>query len=176
MVAADKFRPHRQFVRRQSQRLACDRFSQSVELKQNISGLHGRDPKLRGTFPFTHSRFGRARCDRFVRKNPDPQFAFAFHVASQRHPCGFDLRIRDPSTLERLQTELAKIDSKIARSSPLPASPLGFPILHAFGHQWHKNQASTGSVGGGGGGAIARGASLGASSFLQIQHLTPIFP
>jgi hypothetical protein len=98
----------------------------------------------------------------------------------KRDTRGFDLRVGDPGALERLQSELAEIDPQIARSRPLAASPLGLPILHAFWHQWHKvsslNFSWLGLHLGGGGGGRAGLAVRRRSSFLQIQHFTPILP
>ena len=38
-------------------------------------------------------------------------------------------------------TKLAKIDPQVARSSPLSTPALGFPILHTFWHQWHRESS-----------------------------------
>src|SRR5207244_5653867 len=81
--------------------------------------------------------FRRTTSHRFVRKNADPKFAFALHIARQRNARRFDLRVRDPRALERLQTEFAEIDSYVARRSSLAAPALGLAILHSFGHQRH---------------------------------------
>src|SRR5205085_6390837 len=62
---------HRQFVRRQPQRLPRDRFRQTIQFKQNVSRFHRRDPKLRLTFSLTHSRFRRTRGHGFIRENPE---------------------------------------------------------------------------------------------------------
>ena len=61
-----------------------------------------------------HARFRRTRGYRFVWENPGPQLALAFHVASERDTRGFQLRIGDPGTFQRLQTELAEVDSEIS--------------------------------------------------------------
>jgi hypothetical protein len=92
---------------------------------------------LRLAFAFTHSGFRRTRRHGLVRENPNPDFAFTFHAARKRYPSCFNLNVGDPRALERLETELAEIDPKIARSRPFAATPLGLPVLHAFRHQWH---------------------------------------
>src|SRR5437764_7129396 len=138
-MPGEEFCADGQLVRGEPERFARDRFRHAVELEQNISRPHRRDPIFRLPFAFAHSRFRRARGDGLVRENTDPQFAFALHASRQRDARRFDLRVRDPGTLERLQAELAEINSQIARSRPLAAAPLGLPVLHAFRHQWHNS-------------------------------------
>src|SRR5437764_7142291 len=134
MMSCKKLRAHRQLVRGKAQRFACDRFRHAVQLKQNVTRADCRDPVLGLAFALAHTRFRWTRGHRFIRENADPQFSLAFHVTSERDTRRFQLRVCDPGTLECLQPELAEIDSKIARSSPLAASSLGLPILHPF---WH---------------------------------------
>src|SRR5438477_2295437 len=138
-MACEKLRPHRKFVGCEAQRFTRDRFRHAIELKQNIAGPHGCDPRLGLAFTLTHARFRWTRRYWFIWENTDPQFSFALHVASERDAGGFQLCVGDPRALECLQTKLAKINPEIARSSPLSTPTLGFPILHAFWHQWHKD-------------------------------------
>src|SRR5947208_10704470 len=127
-MTREKFRAHRQLVRCKAQRFACDRLRHAIELEQNVTRPHRRDPVLGLTFALSHARFGWTRRHRFIRENADPQFALALHIASERDTCGFQLRVGDPRTFECLQTELAKIDFEIARSGSLSASSLGLSI------------------------------------------------
>src|SRR5216117_4004834 len=133
MVTREKLCAHRQLVRGKAQRFACNRFRNTIQFKQNVTRPNRGDPVFGLPLALPHPRFRRARGHRFVRENADPQFALAFHVASERDTRRFKLRVGDPGTFECLQTELAEIDSKIARSSPLSASPLDFRYFTRFG-------------------------------------------
>src|SRR5439155_16537733 len=129
-----KFQSRGQLVRSKPKKLTHDRLGQTIQFEQDVAGPHGRHPELRLAFALAHAGFRRTPRDRFVGKNADPEFAFAFHIARKGNSRGFQLRVSDPSAFESLQTKLAKVDSEITRSSPLPTSSLGLPILHAF---WH---------------------------------------
>ena len=137
MVAGEELGPYRQLVGRKAQGFTRDRFRHAVQLKQDITRAHCRDPVFGLAFAFAHARFRRPRGDRFVGENANPEFAFALHVASERDAGGLNLRIGNPGAFQRLEAKFAKVDPKVARSHPLAASPLGLAILHAFGHQWH---------------------------------------
>ena len=56
-MAGEKLRAHRQFVGREAQRFARDRFRYAIQLKQNVAGPHRRDPIFGLAFTFTHARF-----------------------------------------------------------------------------------------------------------------------
>src|SRR5437867_6783661 len=157
MVTREKLCAHRQLVRGEAQRFACNRFRHAIQFKQNVSRPNRGDPVLGLALAFAHARFRWTPGHGFIRENAGPEFALAFHVASERDTRRFKLRVGDPGAFECLQTELAEIDSKIARSSPLSASPLGLPIFHAFWHEWHKffPYTSTGAGAGGGGNGVA---------------------
>src|SRR5205814_608331 len=137
-MTCEKLRAHRQLVCCKAQRLPRDRFRHAIQLEQNVARPYRGDPVLRLAFPLAHARFRWAGGYRLIRENADPQLAFALHVAGERDARGLQLRVSDPGTLEYLQSELAKIDFEIARSSPFPASPLGLSILHTFWHQCHR--------------------------------------
>jgi hypothetical protein len=70
-------------------------------------------PILGLAFTLTHSGFRWTRCDRLVRKNPNPELAFALHVASKRNTSGFDLGVGDPGPFQGLKAEFAEVDPKI---------------------------------------------------------------
>src|SRR5438094_1455660 len=141
VVPTQKLRAHGQLVRCQPKRFTRDRLGHAVQLKQNVARPHRRDPMFGLTLAFAHARFWRAGGHRFIGKNADPQLAFALHVASKGHTRSFELRVGDPGALECLQSELAKIDSEVARSCPLATSSLGLAILHTFRHQWHGDSS-----------------------------------
>src|SRR5205823_11241781 len=78
---------------------------------------------------------------RLVRKNADPELSAAFDEPRDGNPAGFDLPVRDPAGLERLQ---AKIPERKVRAAPrLPAATpaLLLPVLHFARHQ-HSCQFS----------------------------------
>src|SRR5438128_4870778 len=133
MVTCQKLRAYRQLVRCKTQRFACDRFRHAIQLKQNVTRTHRCDPVFGLPFPLAHSRFRWTRRHGLIRENANPQFAFAFHVASERDTRCFQLCVSDPGAFEGLQTELSKINLEIARSSPLPASSLDFRYFTRFG-------------------------------------------
>jgi hypothetical protein len=60
------------------------------------------DAPSRPSTRVAHTRFRWARRHRFIRENADPQFAFAFHIASERDTRGFQLRVGNPGAFERL--------------------------------------------------------------------------
>src|SRR5207237_6061809 len=93
VMARKKLHAHRQLVSCQSQRLARDRFRHTVQLKEDIAGPHGGDPGLRLAFTLAHASFRWPRRYRFIRENTDPQFSLALHIAGERDPRGFQLRI-----------------------------------------------------------------------------------
>src|SRR6266478_7348977 len=134
IVTREKLCALRLLVRGKAQRFAGNRFRHPIELKQDIAGPNSCDPVFGLPFALAHPRFRWTPSHGFIRENADPQFALAFHVTSECDTRRFQLRVCDPGAFECLQTELAEIASKIARSSPLSASPLGLPIFHAF---WH---------------------------------------
>src|SRR6266566_383636 len=141
VMPAQKLRAHGQFIRGQAKRFTRNGFRHTIQFKQNVARSHRRDPEFGLAFALTHARFRRTARDRFIGKNADPEFAFAFHIARKGHTRRFQLSVGDPRAFESLQAKFAKVDSEITRSGSLAASPLGLPILHAFWHQWHNNSS-----------------------------------
>src|SRR5207249_12185718 len=124
MVTREKLCAHRQLVRGEAQRFACNRFRHAIQFKQNVSRPNRGDPLLGLALAFAHARFRWTPGHGFIRENAGPEFALALHVASESDTRRFQLRVCDPGTVECLQPALAEIDSKIERRSPLAHSSL----------------------------------------------------
>src|SRR5229473_2964661 len=90
-LAGDKRGAHRQFRRRQPERITRDIFAHPFHLIQHATGLHYRDPIFRITFTLTHTHFQRLLGNGFIRKYAYPHATAAFDMTGQRAPRGFNL-------------------------------------------------------------------------------------
>src|SRR5213592_1705829 len=77
-MTCEKLRPHRQFVSCEPQRFTRDRFRHAIELKQNVAGPHGCDPRLGLAFTLTHARFRWTRRYWFIRETRIHNFPLRF--------------------------------------------------------------------------------------------------
>src|SRR5213078_2611163 len=102
---------------------------------------HHGDPEFRRAFALSHARFRRLLGHRLVRKNADPELSAAFDEPRDGNPAGFDLPVRDPAGLERLQAKIPERKVRAAPRLPAAAPALLLPILNFARHQ-HSCQSS----------------------------------
>src|SRR3989442_566743 len=98
----------------------------------------GGGPFLGIALAIAHPGLGRLLRHRLVGKDPDPDLAAALETPGQRHPRRFDLAVRDPARLERLEAVFTEGQSGAALSFASHAAALGLAIFYALGHQ-HGN-------------------------------------
>src|SRR3989338_9643459 len=133
--AGYKLRLDPELVCSQSHGFRSDLTRDAAQLKQHAAGFHDSDPVLRNAFSRSHARFRRLLRSRFVRKDPDPDFAFALHHSCQRYARRFDLALRNPSRFHGFQTEIAEGDRCTPRCLAAPPASLGFAKFDPLWHQ-----------------------------------------
>src|SRR4030042_1667878 len=60
---------------------------------------------FRGTFAFPHTDFGRFLCYRLIRKNPDPELSFTFHMTCNSLTGCLDLSSGYPALFQSLNAK-----------------------------------------------------------------------
>src|SRR5262245_4130620 len=109
-----------------------------LHLVHDAARLHHGHPFLGVPLAFSHPRLGWFLGDGLVREDPDPHLAPPLEAAAEGHSRRLDLSIRDPARFQRLETVLAKGESRASLSLPLHAPTLGLAVLDALGHQHGK--------------------------------------
>src|SRR5260221_8415921 len=132
LLSRDELRLHAELRCSERHCLARDFRSDSLELEHHSTGLHNSDPSFRRAFAFSHSRFSRLLRYRFVGEDSDPDFSAALDVTSKRNTSSFDLSVRNPAGLERLQSVRAERDGRAARCMTAGSSLEHLSELHSF--------------------------------------------
>src|SRR5256886_5034202 len=114
----------RQLPAREPERLLRQRLWHAGELEHDTPGLDHRDPVFRRALPGAHPGLGGLLRHRLVRENVDPDLAPAADLACHRDSRRLDLAIRHPAVLERLQTVVAGLHSRLALREAAPAASL----------------------------------------------------
>src|SRR5207245_4893456 len=83
----------------------------------------------------THTGFSRLLGDRFVREQPDPDFPAALDRTGHRHASRFDLAIRNPAALHRLQPVVAERQCRAAPRFAGHPPALLLAVLYFLRHQ-----------------------------------------
>src|SRR5439155_1348882 len=112
--AADELRLDTHLLTRGPERLPGHLFRHAFHLVEDPARLHDSDPFLGVALAFAHPGLGRLLRHRLVGKDPDPDLAAALETPGQRHPRRFDLAVRDPARLERLEAVFTKCQSGAA--------------------------------------------------------------
>jgi hypothetical protein len=119
--------------------LTSGRFIYARDFIEHVTWQHNRDPELWGTLTLTHSHFWRALSDRLVWEDADEHLALALQEASDRNTAGFDLIVLDPAALERLETEVTKVQFVAAGGDAFTAATLAFAKLGSAGQKGHNS-------------------------------------
>src|SRR6266567_2316781 len=105
----------RQLPAREPERLLRQRLWHAGELEHDTPGLDHRDPVFRRALPRAHPGLGGLLRHRLVREDVDPDLAPTADLARHRDSGRLDLAIRHPAVLERLQTVVAGLRSRLPR-------------------------------------------------------------
>src|SRR6266480_1547007 len=114
----------RQLPAREPERLLRQRLWHAGELEHDTPGLDHRDPVFRRALPRAHPGLGGLLRHRLVREDVDPDLAPTADLARHRDSGRLDLAIRHPAVLERLQTVVAGLHSRLALREAAPAASL----------------------------------------------------
>src|SRR5688572_27537720 len=99
---------HRQLRSGQLERALRSRRLDAFDLEHDAARLYHGDPHFRVTLTLAHAGLGRLLGYRLVREDADPNLAAALDVARERDTSSFDLTVRDPARLCRLQSKVAE--------------------------------------------------------------------
>src|SRR5262249_25121700 len=116
-------RLHGQLLAGQAQRLLGERLRHAGELEHHAARLDDADPALGRAFARAHARLGRLLREALVGEDVDPDLASTLDLAGHRDTSGFDLPVRDPAGIERLEPVVAELDGRLpTRVAGAPAA------------------------------------------------------
>jgi hypothetical protein len=143
LVTGNKFGFNWQLGRGEAQRLAGNRFSDTIHLEKHIGRPNDRDPGLQRPLSFTHPSFQRFLGERFLRENANPHFAVALHVTRDRHAGSLDLPDIQPATLQGHQAELAESHGVTAGGKTSAAAAVHLAIFYSIWNRGHIRRKLT---------------------------------
>src|SRR6478672_9513267 len=108
LLSLHELRLHSDLCRGESHCLASNVRSHALELEHHSTRLDHRYPSFRRALALTHAGLGGLFRDRLVWENPNPDLAATLDVTGQRDTRRFDLSIRNPARLDRLQAVLTE--------------------------------------------------------------------
>lgn len=117
--------------------LTSDGFWNTRDFKKHVTWKDNCDPKLRGTFTFTHSNFWWALSNWLVRENAAENLTFTLEEAGDSDAAGFDVVIFDPTTFEGLQTEVTEVELVATGGNAATITALLFTIFYSAGKKGH---------------------------------------
>ena len=126
---------HRQLVNRESHRFAGDRLGHARELEQDPARLHDRNPLLGVALAGAHARLRRLLRDGLVGEDVDPHLPTTLDVTGHRDTSRFDLAVREPARLERLNAELTERQARPTLGHPGLPTSLHLPVTSLARHQ-----------------------------------------
>src|SRR3954453_18110711 len=103
LLTSDKLGFHAELGAGKCHCLLCDLGRHALELEHHATRLHDSYPSFRRALSLTHAGFGGLLRDRLVGENSDPDFSTALDVSLKGNTSRFDLPVRNPSGLHRLQ-------------------------------------------------------------------------
>src|SRR5205085_5038924 len=106
--ARDELRHDPDLLRGRPERFLRDVLGDAFHLVEDSAGLDHGDPFLGVALALAHPGLRGLLRHRLVREDPDPHLAAALEAARERDARGFDLPVRDPPRLERLETEFSE--------------------------------------------------------------------
>src|SRR5512134_2267304 len=97
---------NREFMRRQTHRLAGNALINPIHLVEDHTRLHDSNPKFWPSLPFPHTRLRRFFGDWFVGEDANPDFTTTTHVAGHGDAPSLDLSADNPGGFKSLQRVL----------------------------------------------------------------------
>src|SRR2546426_1832458 len=141
MPASERPRPRHELgldadlLRGQPEPLARGGLVHTLHLVENAPGLDHGHPELRVPLALAHPSLGGLLGHRLVGEDPDEDLAAPLDAAREGYPGCFDLPVRHPPGLERLEPKVAEGQRGAALGQALHATALGLAILDALRHQ-----------------------------------------
>src|SRR5215213_3773351 len=120
----DELRLHWQLVPGEAHGLARQGLRHAGQLEHHAPGLDHGHPALRRALARPHAGLGGLLRVGLVREDVDPDLAAALDLAGHRDTGRFDLAVRHPAALERLQPVLAELHARPALGVPAHAPAL----------------------------------------------------
>src|SRR6187200_871749 len=119
--------------------LAGERFGHAGELEHDAAGFDHGHPVLVRALARAHAGLGGLLRHRLVGEDVDPDFAATLDVTRHGDTSRFDLAVRHPARVERLQSVVPEVHLLLALRIAATASPL---LLAELGLARHQHQDS----------------------------------
>jgi len=136
-VTGNKLGPDRQLGRRQAEALSGLGLGDTIDLEQYLSGPNDRNPRFQRSLTVAHTGFQRLFRKALIRKYTNPHLSVPLHFSADGNAGCFDFLGVKPTSLQRLQTELAKRDEITPTGQTSPVSALHLTVFNSCGHQRH---------------------------------------
>src|SRR3990172_1660273 len=114
----------------------------SLHLIEDATRLNDGHPVLRSPFPLAHPCLCRFFCNRFVRKDADPDPARPLNEPGHRNTGSLDLARGQTAAFDCLEPEVAEVERISARGDSSHSALLLLAIFRLFRHQ-HGLKSST---------------------------------
>src|SRR2546425_12879665 len=122
-------------MRRQAEGLLGHFRRYSIHFVQDAPRLHHSNPVFGIALALAHTGLGRLLGDRLVGEDANPDSAAAFDMARHGDPGRFELSVRDPARLERLQAVVAERHLTPAVGLPPHAPLVHLPMFNFLGSE-----------------------------------------
>src|SRR6476646_5212781 len=130
----------RQLLTGETKRLLGERLGDAGELEHHPAGLDHGDPALGRALAGAHARLGGLLREALVGEDVDPDLAAALDLARHRDTGRFDLAVRDPYAVHRLQAVVAELHGRLALRLARAAATMHLAELRLLRHQ-HQDSA-----------------------------------